>query len=243
MMNVIFYALIPVVLLALMKNYLLFDEEVILIVSVLIFLGASYNIISGFLVTGLSERAEMIKKNFDNYFFFKVGTLKTLIDTYQKVYETNNELVKVIGVTYNQLEIIKTLRGVEIENFLGYVVNQHLQNILAEELQLFKNIYYSKLQNFFYELQLTWGLQQVKDVLDVDEQQSLEVLDEVQKAAEVINSNKVALLPLSSVLKGDLVFMNNFVSIFRVLGYVSAGLLVDVYVLFWNLLSCKLNVK
>lgn len=71
MMNVIFYALIPVVLLALMKNYLLFDEEVILIVSVLIFLGASYNIISGFLVTGLSERAEMIKKNFDNYFFLK----------------------------------------------------------------------------------------------------------------------------------------------------------------------------
>jgi len=239
MINIIFYALIPVVFLALFTDFLIFDEEVILIVSVLIFLGASYNAVSGFLVSSLSDRAEVIKKSFDNYFLLKIGTLNTLVSTYQKVYETNSELVKVIGITHKHLEDIKNLRSTEVEYFLNYSINQHLQSILAEELQLFRSIYAVKLQNFFAELQSTWSFQEYKDVLSLEEQNDLEIFDEVEKASSVINDNKLSLLPLSIISKNDLANLNNFVNISNILSFILEDTSVENYFIFDNLLAFK----
>jgi len=239
MINFIFYSLIPVVFLALVKDYLIFDEEVILIVSVLIFLGASYNTVAGFLVSSLADRSEVIKKSFDNYFLLKMGTLNTLMVTYQKVYETNSELVKVIGITHKQLENIKNLRGVEVEYFLNYSVNQHLQAILAEELQLFRSVYAVKLRNFFSELQLTWNLQELKDYLEQEQQKDLGVFEEVEKASAIINTNKLNLLPLSIIQKNDLSFLNDFVIVGNVLSFIIDDLDALDYFIFRNLFTLK----
>lgn len=239
MINIIFYALIPVVFLALFTDFLIFDEEVILIVSVLIFLGASYNAVSGFLVSSLSDRAEVIKKSFDNYFLIKIGTLNTLVSTYQKVYETNSELVKVIGITHKHLEDIRNLRTTEVEYFLNYSVNQHLQGVLAEELQLFRSIYAVKLQKFFSELQLTWSFQEFKDVLSSEEQNALEIFDEVEKASVIINNNKLALLPLSIISKSDLVTLSGFANIANIFSFVAEDINAEAYFIFENLLALK----
>jgi len=158
-------------------------------------------------MSSLNERAEGIRKTFDNYFTLKITTLTTLLSTYQKIYDTNVDLVKVIGVTANSLQDIRNLRNKEVEYFFNFIINQQLHLILTEEISLLRTLYYNKIKFFFNNLLRSWKLYEIRGVLNED------VFDEFTNASKIINNKKLSLLPLSSMSSNDLVLFSNIESI------------------------------
>jgi len=205
-MAFVFYGILLVFLAILAKGILIVDEEMILIISVLIFLGSSYNAVSGFLVSSLSDRAEAIHKTFNTYFLSKITTLTLLLGTYQKVYDTNADLVKVIGFTSNKLFTIRDVRNNEVEQFVNFLINNQLNIIISEELNLLRALYYMKIKLFFQNLLLNWKLYDIRSLVAEDSF----LLDGFDKASGVIKQNKLALLPLSSMSSSDLSLFNYF---------------------------------
>jgi len=211
-MNFVFYGLLLVFLGILFQEILIVDEEMILIISVLIFLGSSYNVVSSFLMTSLSERADGIRKTFDNYFILKTTTLTTLLNTYQRIYDTNIDLVKVIGITSNSLQDIRTLRNKEVEHFFNFIINQQLHFIITEEINLLRVLYYNKIKFFFNNLLKSWKLYEIRGLVNED------VFDEFTNASKIINNKKLSLLPLSSMNSNDLVLFSSIDSLRNVIG-------------------------
>lgn len=216
-MNPIFLVTLLGFLGILAQGVLIVDEEMILIISVLIFLGSSYNAVSSFLISSLNDRAESIKKVFDTYFILKINTLNSLLATYEKIYNTNKDLVNVIGVTAKQLQHIQQARNKEVDFFLNYVVNSQLNIILAEEINLVKTVYYNKIKLFFSSLLGSWKLYSVHGLVSSS---ITGIFDDFEKASKVINENKVSLLPLSSVVNSDILLLQAVSRIILVLEYI-----------------------
>lgn len=204
-MSLVFFVILFLFLIVLAKGLLIVDEEVILIISVLIFLGGSYNSVSGFLVAALVDRAENIRKIFDNYFLLKINVVSTLLNTYQKVYDTNSDIVKIIGITTNELAVIRESRNGEVEHFLNFVVNSQLNTIAVEEIHLLRTLFYNKVKLFFSTLLKGWKLYEIRGLAKSSE----DIFDDFVQSSKIINENKLALLPLSSIATSDLGLLNN----------------------------------
>jgi len=238
-MSYIFYIILLAFLLILSQGILAVDEEMILIISVLLFLGSSYNAISGFLVSSLSDRAETIKKLFDNFFILKINTLTTLLGTYQKVYDTNVDLINVIGITAAELQTVREARNKEVDYFINFIVNNQLNIILSEEIQLLRVLYYNKVKSFFQVLLTNWKLYEVRGLVN-EEISSFNIFEEFDKSSSVINDNKLALLPLSSMGLTD---YNLFSKISKIKSFLDYIFLVPNFVSTYILINLLLGVK
>jgi hypothetical protein len=242
-MNLVFYFILFLFFLVLVKGLLVVDEEIILIISVLIFLGGSYNSVSGFVVSGLADRAENIKKFFENFFLLKMNVVSILLSTYQKVYDTNSDIVKIIGVVANQLEVIRESRNSEVEYFLNFVVNNQLNTIATEEIHLLRSLFYNKVKLFFSNLLKGWKLYEIRGLVKSSED-TFNIFDDFVQSSKIINQNKLALLPLSSVATSDLALLSNLAKIKSVLClmFIAADFLIS-YILVNTLLGLKVTIK
>lgn len=213
-MSYIFYIILVLFFLALFGEFLVFDEEFILITSVLLFLGASYNTIAGFLVSFLDDRSIVIKRNFKAYFAIKTLTLTTILDTYKRINNSNLELLNILNVVHGSLSELKETRNVEVEHFLNYFINSQLNVVLLEKLNFIKNIYFRKLNLFFSNLLVNWRIFELRNILNSDDLVYLSIIDDLEKSANLLNSKKLDLLSISMLSNDDL--LN-----FRALGFLS----------------------
>jgi len=214
-MSYIFYTILLVFAFLLFGEFLVFDEEFILITSVLLFLGASYNTVSGFLVDFLADRAAIIRKNFKTIFAIKILTLKTTLDTYHRINNSNIELLNVLRVVHLKLDEVKAVRIGEVENFLGYIVNNQLNVILLEKLNFIKNIYVKKISLFFSNLLLDWRAFEFRNLLEIKDLHFFKNLEDLEKSSNLIGFKKLNLLPLSILRKQDLMHFNTLGILFN----------------------------
>jgi hypothetical protein len=206
-MSYIFYIILLLFFGALFGEFLVFDEEFILITSVLLFLGASYNTIVSFLIGFLAERSDLIRKNFKLFFQNKILTLKIMLGTYERISNVNSELVKVVSTLAISLQEAKKSRSEEVTYFFNYAVNAQLNSILLEELNLIKVAYLKRLNLFFSSILVDWRLFEVRNALTYSDLLYVENFYELESASKLISLRKSSLLPLTILSRSS---VNNF---------------------------------
>jgi hypothetical protein len=117
------------------KEVLVFNEELLIVFSFLVFIFLVYNLLSKQISLELDFRADKIKQEFNFYTKAQKETLKYLIQYYSKQKELALDIEKLFFILRKDTYLIIELYSHLIFKLLSFIIEDKLKKILSIELK------------------------------------------------------------------------------------------------------------
>lgn len=126
------------------KEWLVFNEEALLILNFFLLLFCAYTYLSETIEGFLDEQSTLVKNSFKDLFWMSKHNSANLKEAYSKVWDIDQAVLDTSKVVYaNSLALTSQYQSL-IQNYFSFGIESSLRSLYIEEINLLKSIFIKK---------------------------------------------------------------------------------------------------